>query len=886
MSLFGYYAWHSFKNQLKKIFKSWVLIFIVVCMLIGGIIGAGAARIEEMAEQHNQGTEIEQQDDIPEIIDDPEIVIPGMERDLAKTTEAIAGVAILALLILFIKGADKNGSAIFLPADVTLLFTSPMKPQAVLAFRTMCTIGLVLFTSIYMLFQIPNLVINAGMSIWEAFSLLLAWFFVFLFGQLIKICLYTVCSTREGLKRYITPGLIGVVGVAVAGFIVFHLTHDMIPLESAAAYINSSVSRYIPIWGWTKGIIGSAFEKSLSGVLIYSGLNILAATAIVYFTWHVKADFYEDAMAKSEETAAILREAQESGSLFGRRKKKDRSDKLLRDDFRRGSGANVFFFKSMYNRRRFATLGYFTKTTFTYLAAALGVSLLFTFVFEGGNGLTVTALVLGVMVFYRTLGNPLETDTKSQYFVLIPEPAEKKIFYSLLGSTVNSLLDLLPALALTCVILRANPLHALAWALFMASIDAYATIVGTFIAMSTPESAGTNLKQLVQIMFIYFGLLPDIALIAIGLVTDDLFTYALIATCVNLLLAAVFFALSTNFVSPRSRRVEGVELSQEELRTSKRTFSRVCFIPIIMSGAALVIQVAAGLVLGDQWDALKDLPSFVWIFSFVPMYAVGLPLGYLAVRKLPVQRPEKKNFGALNMFKAFTVCMAFMYVGNILGNLVNYLIMELTGAEFDFELGELISEGNTLWIIIFVVILGPIVEETIFRKFFIDRTGKYGLWLSVVFSALAFGLFHGNLSQFFYATALGLVFGYIYAKTGRIIYSTILHMCVNFMGSVVSLYFVNGVDLDSIEEIINTGDVSSIAASGITGLLIYVAVILILFITGLIVFFSNIRKLELPEATMHIKKEYRFKTAYLSLGFICIFVYFVVMTVISFGGLV
>ena len=208
MSLFGYYAWHSFKNQLKKIFKSWVLIFIVVCMLIGGIIGAGAARIEEMAEQHNQGTEIEQQDDIPEIIDDPEIVIPGMERDLAKTTEAIAGVAILALLILFIKGADKNGSAIFLPADVTLLFTSPMKPQAVLAFRTMCTIGLVLFTSIYMLFQIPNLVINAGMSIWEAFSLLLAWFFVFLFGQLIKICLYTVCSTREGLKRYITPGLI------------------------------------------------------------------------------------------------------------------------------------------------------------------------------------------------------------------------------------------------------------------------------------------------------------------------------------------------------------------------------------------------------------------------------------------------------------------------------------------------------------------------------------------------------------------------------------------------------------------------------------------------------------------------------------------------------
>ena len=50
MRLFLYYALHSVKNQLKKLFKTWVLIFIVVCMLIGGLIGFGAATPEQQAE--------------------------------------------------------------------------------------------------------------------------------------------------------------------------------------------------------------------------------------------------------------------------------------------------------------------------------------------------------------------------------------------------------------------------------------------------------------------------------------------------------------------------------------------------------------------------------------------------------------------------------------------------------------------------------------------------------------------------------------------------------------------------------------------------------------------------------------------------------------------
>ena len=53
MRLFLYYAAHTFKNQLKKIFKSWVLIFILACALVGGLIGFTAAKIGSMVQDRH-----------------------------------------------------------------------------------------------------------------------------------------------------------------------------------------------------------------------------------------------------------------------------------------------------------------------------------------------------------------------------------------------------------------------------------------------------------------------------------------------------------------------------------------------------------------------------------------------------------------------------------------------------------------------------------------------------------------------------------------------------------------------------------------------------------------------------------------------------------------
>ena len=93
---------------------------------------------------------------------------------------------------------------------------------------------------------------------------------------------------------------------------------------------------------------------------------------------------------------------------------------------------------------------------------------------------------------------------------------------------------------------------------------------------------------------------------------------------------------------------------------------------------------------------------------------------------------------------------------------------------------------TNIWNVVFLVILGPIFEEWMFRKQLIDHTRKYGEKTAILLSGLAFGLFHMNLFQFFYAFLLGVMFGYIYMRTSKLRYSTAMHMIINFNGAVDS----------------------------------------------------------------------------------------------------
>ena len=133
MRLFLYYAVHSFLNQLKKIFKSWAVVFILVCVVFGVIIGLFAASVSKVAEQKQAEQQVEQQVETEgaQEAQKPDSEFQIMLRDelgYGNFMELIVASVFTIILVMAILGADKNAGKIFLPADVTLLFSAPLKP--------------------------------------------------------------------------------------------------------------------------------------------------------------------------------------------------------------------------------------------------------------------------------------------------------------------------------------------------------------------------------------------------------------------------------------------------------------------------------------------------------------------------------------------------------------------------------------------------------------------------------------------------------------------------------------------------------------------------------------------------------------------------------------
>ena len=539
MKLFFYYAFCSVKNQIKKLCRSWFIIFLIVCMLLGGIIGLGVGFLSESlddSQTEEQGPAIP--DDAP-----PDELTDSEKKEAVFIIECIVASLTLLLFFFAVLFADKGGSSIFIMPDVNLLFAAPMKPQSVLLFRLMSQILITFFASIYFVFQIPSVVIDLGLGALSGVVIILAWIFILVYQKLITVLVYTLASTHARVKKYLRPAAFAVLFILAGVYLLMYMREGDF-YGAYKAMFASAQTRYIPIYGWIKGLVVWSAEGEILKVILSLVLLSVFAVGIAYAVWRIKADFYEEAMQKSEKTAESLAALQENSA---KKRAKERPDKILRDGLCHGSGANVFFFKSIYNRKRFSHLGLFTKTSEFYLFLSVTVALILRFAVKTTSFLPI-GLGLCACVFFRSLGNPLSADMEKSCFITVPASAHEKVLWSLLSGTVDCALDILPAALVSAVIIGASPLEVMSIYLLALSIDFYATNVMLFIEFSLPSSIALQMKQAISILFIYFGLIPIAAVIAAGAILGLMSMFLLIASFAAILIGALFFVFSPIFI--------------------------------------------------------------------------------------------------------------------------------------------------------------------------------------------------------------------------------------------------------------------------------------------------------------------------------------------------
>ncbi len=214
----------------------------------------------------------------------------------------------------------------------------------------------------------------------------------------------------------------------------------------------------------------------------------------------------------------------------------------------------------------------------------------------------------------------------------------------------------------------------------------------------------------------------------------------------------------------------------------------------VMKGLAIFIIIAQlsailiSLVVSAVYPSLGEKMWFAIVLSPVCFYLIALPIAWISIRRAPVcesNGPVRKRMTVKAFFMFFIVGLAFMYIANLFTQGVVYVIEHITGAETGNVVEDIFGGVSPVITVLFAVVIGPVMEEIVFRGIVLRRLLYLGDKKAIIISALAFGLFHCNLTQIFYAAALGIVFGYVAVRYGRTIYTIILHMMINLLGGVL-----------------------------------------------------------------------------------------------------
>ncbi len=312
-----------------------------------------------------------------------------------------------------------------------------------------------------------------------------------------------------------------------------------------------------------------------------------------------------------------------------------------------------------------------------------------------------------------------------------------------------------------------------------------------------------------------------------------------------------------------------------EITANRKHFSKIGLIMVLGTLIIYAVQLAATAI-ASRIQVISDNYNLYFLAAMLPTYIIAYPLIFLMFKRIPVQADaNKKRMKPVHFIIAFLISYAGMYICNYAGTIITTIIGFFKQNDVDNVVANLTGQLNPLVNFLILVIVAPIMEELLFRKFIIDRTAAYGEGISIMLSGLMFGLFHGNLGQFMYAFFLGIFFGFVYVKTRNIIYTIILHMIINFFGGFVSTIML---DISGYTELLNliSSDYNAEAlmalfsehAAGLIVFMLYSMLLMGFVVSGIVLFFVNKRKFKLSQGEVVIEKGQRFKTVILNVGMI------------------
>lgn len=186
------------------------------------------------------------------------------------------------------------------------------------------------------------------------------------------------------------------------------------------------------------------------------------------------------------------------------------------------------------------------------------------------------------------------------------------------------------------------------------------------------------------------------------------------------------------------------------------------------------------------------------VLEITQRYAVGVQ-GIAAMITILVMaflyhrdRVREKTYGAQRNRKAPAVQYIWIIIfAGTLNFVLNNLIMigNLSGYSASYEeIAEVFYSPSLGIQLLCLGILTPTAEELVFRGLMYRRMREdTGFVAAMVYTAMVFGVFHGNLVQMVYGFIMGLMLAYVCEKYGSVAAPITAHIAVNIV-SILATY--------------------------------------------------------------------------------------------------
>ncbi len=331
-----------------------------------------------------------------------------------------------------------------------------------------------------------------------------------------------------------------------------------------------------------------------------------------------------------------------------------------------------------------------------------------------------------------------------------------------------------------------------------------------------------------------------------------------------------------------------IPMTDAEIKSHKKTFSNLCFSLLAYWLIIEVVAIIVSFILGNYAPNVLQNYNVNLFISLTIQYAIAFPIFYLMLKKIPETVQIEKRKLKFREFAKYTLIVCFaMYVGNTISSVLIDAVQNLLGKAPENQVSTLLDNTNVIISVTLAGIVGPIFEEIMFRKLLVKKLMPYGDLVAIIFPSLLFALFHQNLYQMFYAFLIGASLSYVYIKSGKIIYTMILHVFINLFFGVIPSIVIGSFDYQAFVELFNSENVEAITdfVMANLGALLFIAIYDLVYyglaIGGAVIFGINIRKVILNKGTVKFPKGTAADIIFFNIGTILLIATLVLMTAIN-----